>query len=351
MDVTINGLRYRESLKTSDKREAATLEKKRIAEIEQGKGSSKSGRQFARLPFEQAATEYIEGRNLHISTRTHQLDRERMKPLLKFFEKPLLRIRVEDIASYQRKRLEDNVSGRTVNMEIGVLRGMMKKAKVWNMIAEDVRMFPEDQKPIGKVLVAEQKQKLLETAASRDSWMVAYNAAVLAANTTCRGVELKHLRWTNVEFENREIHICRSKNETGHRRIPLNNEALQALLRLWGRAQIIGSTALEHHVFPSCEKGNIDPTRPQKSWRTAWRNLTEKAGLKGFRFHDLRHQAITELAETGISDQTLMSIAGHMSRRMLEHYSHIRMKAKREAVDALNRPPARPLQPAATHVQ
>jgi hypothetical protein len=164
--------------------------RRNASEIQQGKGASKSGRSFARLPFEQAAAVYVEARKLHVSARTHQLDRERLKPLLKFFSKPLLRIRTEDISSYQRKRLEDEVSGRTINMEIGVLRGMMKKAKVWNIVAEDVQMFPENEKPIAKVLAAEQKQKLLDTAASRDSWMVAYNAAVLAANTTCRGVEL-----------------------------------------------------------------------------------------------------------------------------------------------------------------
>ncbi len=55
----------------------------------------------------------------------------------------------------------------------------------------------------------------------------------------------------------------------------------------------------------------------------------------GFRFHDLRHQAITEMAEAGASDATLMALAGHMSRRMLEHYSHVRMAAKRTALDKL----------------
>src|SRR5262245_50960646 len=93
MDVTINGLRYRESLKTSDKREAATLENRRIAEIQQGQGASKSGRQFARMPFNEAAQEYIDTRKPHVSPRTHQLDTERMKPLKKYFEKPPLRIR------------------------------------------------------------------------------------------------------------------------------------------------------------------------------------------------------------------------------------------------------------------
>ena len=57
------------------------------------------------------------------------------------------------------------------------------------------------------------------------------------------------------------------------------------------------------------------------------------ADLKGFRFHDLRHTTITELAEAGASDATLMAIAGHVTRRMLEHYSHVRMQAKRAAVD------------------
>jgi integrase len=57
--------------------------------------------------------------------------------------------------------------------------------------------------------------------------------------------------------------------------------------------------------------------------------------FRGFRFHDLRHQVITELAEAGAPDATLMALAGHMSRRMLEHYSHVRTAAKRSAVELL----------------
>jgi integrase len=53
------------------------------------------------------------------------------------------------------------------------------------------------------------------------------------------------------------------------------------------------------------------------------------------RFHVLRHQAITELAEAGASDATLMAVAGHMSRRMMEHYSHVRKHAKRDALAKL----------------
>ncbi len=38
----------------------------------------------------------------------------------------------------------------------------------------------------------------------------------------------------------------------------------------------------------------------------------------------------------GVADHVLESISGHLSRRMLEHYSHIRLKAKRDALDALD---------------
>jgi intergrase/recombinase len=54
--------------------------------------------------------------------------------------------------------------------------------------------------------------------------------------------------------------------------------------------------------------------------------------------HHLRHTVITELAELGIADHVLESISGHLSRRMLEHYSHIRIDAKRQALDALDAP-------------
>ena len=66
---------------------------------------------------------------------------------------------------------------------------------------------------------------------------------------------------------------------------------------------------------------------------TAWKRAA--APIRGLRFHDLRHQAITEMAEAGASDATLMAVAGHMSRRMLEHYSHVRMAAKRTPLEKL----------------
>jgi integrase len=366
LDVTVHGVRYREALGTTDRREAKNLEKRRVAEISQGKGASNVGKDFARRSFSLAADQFLEERKPHVAESTCQLERNLLYPLRRAFgETPLRRINAEMIAAYQRGR-RGTVSGRTLNMEVGVLRRLMKRAKLWSRVAEDVKLDREGTCPIAKVLTAEQKQLLFETAASNDNWLVAYCAAVLAVNTTCRGIELKHLRWSDVDLFDQSATINRSKTAAGRRSIPLNGDALAALARLRRRAEILECAEQEHFVFPACERNQIDPTRPQKTWRTAWRALVGAAAkaagrktaaealangkgiggakavwrraaapIKGLRFHDLRHQAITELAENGASDATLMAVAGHLSREMMEHYSHARMAAKREAIGKL----------------
>lgn len=47
------------------------------------------------------------------------------------------------------------------------------------------------------------------------------------------------------------------------------------------------------------------------------------------------HTLVTELAELGADDEVIMSIAGHVSRAMLSRYSHVRMEAKRRALDEI----------------
>jgi len=124
--------------------------------------------------------------------------------------------------------------------------------------------------------------------------------------------------------------------------------AASALARLRRRAESFGPVE-GHYVFAAFRPKftfsgkrvvgyavtKWDPTRHVGSWRSAWRTRTRKAGLQGFRFHDMRHCAITQLAEGGASDATIMSVAGHVSKRMLERYSHVRMDAKRRALEAL----------------
>ena len=213
----------------------------------------------------------------------------------------------------------------------------------------------------------EEQAELLRTALRRPESQRLRCAVVLALNTTMRSAELKHLRWQDLDLLERVITVRRSKTDAGKREIPLNDYAFVAVGQLWEQAQQQGSGQPEHFVFPACENGNLDPSQPQKTWRTAWRTVTRavhcpkcgrvqspadvcrtreckaemkdvKSPLAGLRFHDLRHSSITMLAEGNASEQTIRSIAGHLSWRMLEHYSHIRKEAKVRALAALCRP-------------
>ena len=87
-------------------------------------------------------------------------------------------------------------------------------------------------------------------------------------------------------------------------------------------------------------KGPSQPTRPMVTLKTSWSNVRDAANVKG-RWHDNRHTLITDLAERGAGEETIRDIAGHVSKQMLKHYTHIRMQAKRDALESIvPKPPA-----------
>jgi len=62
LDVTIHGVRYREALNTTDKRQAKELEKNRIVEIKQRNNACNTGREFTRKSFHEAVKVHLEER-------------------------------------------------------------------------------------------------------------------------------------------------------------------------------------------------------------------------------------------------------------------------------------------------
>jgi len=186
---------------------------------------------------------------------------------------------------------------------------------------------------------------------SNPDWEAALLAAVVAANTACRSWEIKSLRIGDVDLNasNPKLLVRRenTKSNAGAREIELNGLALWAIKRLIERAAKLGATEPEHYLLPADLsrhtkssdplKGlrGYDPTRHQQSWRTAWRKMTQAAGLSHIHFHDLRHTAITRGREQGVHIGILKAIAGHMDSRMVEYYSHIGTGMKRDAVERI----------------
>jgi len=364
-DFTVNGQRFRQSLDTSDWREAQSREKERIAQASEGKITPKA-QAFCRFGFTTAAKRHLEDRTPHLAPKSVETEEERLKPLQAYLrEMSLLQISSDTLRAYISERRKKGVANKTINLEIAVVRGVMKRAKRWHLFADDIKPLPVSHQ-VGRALRREQKTDLTRLASTNASWENARLAMTLALNTTMRSCEVKGLQWRDVDFIEKTLTIRHSKTDAGRRVIPLNRVAWQAIVELYHRSEQANAREANHFVFPACENGKIDPTNPQKSWRSAWRSLTRsvkcpacgkgqrpaeacsnekckadirnlKSTFSGLRFHDLRHHAITELAESQASDQTIMAIAGHVSQEMLQHYSHIRLEAKREAVEALSK--------------
>jgi len=364
-DFTVNGQRFRQSLDTSDWREAQSREKERIAQASEGKITPKA-QGFCRLGFTTAAKRHLEDRTPQLAPKSVETEEERLKPLQTYFkEMPLLQINADTLRTYISERRKKGVANKTINLEIAVVRGVLRRAKRWHLLADDIKPLPVKHQ-VGRALRREQKTDLARLASINPSWENARLAMTLALNTTMRSCEVKGLQWRDVDFMEKILTIRHSKTDAGRRVIPLNRVAWDAIVELYHRAEKVNGREPNHFVFPACENGQIDPSKPQKSWRSAWRSLTRtvecpacgrlqrpaetcsndectadirmvRSAFSGLRFHDLRHHAITELAESQASDQTIMAIAGHVSQEMLQHYSHIRLEAKREAVEALSK--------------
>jgi hypothetical protein len=80
-----------------------------------------------------------------------------------------------------------------------------------------------------------------------------------------------------------------------------------------------------------------DPGTPIAGWKSSWTSCRAVAKLS-CRWHDLRHTFISRMGENNVADQTLLALAGQLSRRVLERYSHARNESKRAAVKLLDLP-------------
>jgi integrase len=334
--------RWRElSTRTRNYQEARKVRQ----EVTEAQRSGQLPTDLAKCPFNKVALDWLEGRRVTVAPKTFSSDTGRLKPLLRAFGGRRLEELVSNggalLRAYQLNRAK-SVGPRTVNMELTVARLILKSARSWRQVADDIRPLREPSSGPGRALAPDDERRLWQVAASKPEWTVAYWCGLLAVNTAMRGGEIKHLRLGDVDLASRLLTIRRGKTAAALRVVPLNSGAEWALLRLVERATRLGASAPDHHLLPArISTERYDVTRPQLSFRSAWRKLTRAAGLRGLRFHDLRHHSITRLAEAGVADGTLMALVGHVSRRMLDHYSHIRVQAKRDAVQLLE-PKAEP---------
>lgn len=328
--------RIRESAKTGRKTIAVEYEKQRRLELE---------RAYAGLPTEQAGRRvhcvsdlvktFLETFHVNHRSKTVVSAKGRLKHVKRLLGNVLLSDLTEDrIRRYIDARLSEGMTGRTVNMELQHLAQAI--GREWGELWPRVRKL-EERQDVGRALSPDEERRLLDAIPQVKHSPLIGPFVRLALLSGMRAEEIRTLRWSQCDFERRVITVGQAKTAAGSgREIPMNAQ-LYAVLSTHASwyAGKFGQARPSWCVFPWGAPQPCDPSKPTTSFKHAWETLREAAGVS-CRFHDLRHSFATSLAEAGVPESTMLALMGHMSRRMLERYSHIRLKAKREAMDAVS---------------
>jgi integrase len=166
---------------------------------------------------------------------------------------------------------------------------------------------PKEGKPRDRRLTENEWAALVkECNKSRNTWLVA--AVTFAVETAMRQGEMLSLEWKNIDKKRHlALLLDIDKIKTGEQRaVPLSSRALSALEGL--------PRDMKGKVFP-CERLTL--TR-------ALSRACARAGIEDYRWHDLRHEAISRLAERGdFTVLELAAVSGHKTLQMLKRYTHL----------------------------
>ncbi len=127
------------------------------------------------------------------------------------------------------------------------------------------------------------------------------------------------MRWERVDFEQRLIQVIESKTDAGERVVPMFGSARQVLLEQKARSRF---KEPQHFVFSTAAGAALDA---QNFMVREFYGAMKRANMeKQFRFHGLRHYAVSCLVQQGANVLLVSRVAGHSRPSMtLDVYSHL----------------------------
>jgi integrase len=239
MDFVFHGQRIRETTGMTSKTRAKDVEDKRKNDLKDGSAGIRKQQQPRLLSV--AAEEWLEMKKATLAPRSVIIEKANLAHLLPELGKMLVcDIDDTDVARYQRKRLKEEASPKTVNLEIGTLRAILKRSGQWARLQPKVNMLAT-RDDIGRAINPEEEAALLQACGkSRSRSLVPF--VTLAIETGARYGTIRTLQWGCVDFENRCLKWGKDKTSAGTGRIIpqlLGNTlpgAQAGALRLPGRA-------------------------------------------------------------------------------------------------------------------
>ena len=179
--------------------------------------------------------------------------------------------------------------------------------KGWSNPCQHLELKPERNEVVR--FLSDSERSSLLAACRASTWPRLYLLVLMGLTTGARRGELEALRWRDVDLERAEAAVHRSKN--GDRKtLVLVPAVVDELLLHKGADSSL--------LFPSTRRPdvayNFDP---------AWNRALKAAGVKAFRFHDLRHSCASALAQSGASLLEIAEVLGHRQLSVTKRYSHL----------------------------
>jgi len=245
-----------------------------------------------------------------------------------------------EVLGYQSARLKELAAPKSINEEVRFLLTMMAESGdvLRVRLRKQKKLKLPSRRKIGKAYEPEEIQQMQQLSRKSRSPHI-HLALTMALNAGMRDSEIKSLAWSQIHLDKNFIQVGESKTAAGEgRTIPINSALQQAIADYvaW-YLEKFKETRQEWFVFPFGKPRPWDPTRHVTTIKTAWQNIRANAKVTG-RWHDHRHTLITQLAESGAGEETIRQIVGHVSKDVLRDYLHVRMKAKRDALESISRP-------------
>lgn len=203
--------------------------------------------------------------------------------------------------------------------------------------------LPKMNKKEIQILSNKEKQKLEKYCIEQNS--LKSLGILICLNTGLRVGEVCALRWENVDFETRRIHVEKTieriyskeenktiviidtpKSITSVRTIPINSKLYNILKQIRGKSKktdfvLTGSS--EHYVEP-------------RNYQYHFKEILKRSKVKKYKFHTLRHTFATNCIEAGMDIKSLSEILGHADVSItLNIYVHSSDKAKRKYLEKI----------------
>lgn len=241
-------------------------------------------------------------------------------------KKPLEEITAADVEVFrsQRKHPKGKLSSlSTVNNDHAILKHCLSLAERRGYISHNAAKrvpLPTPDNERDRILTPEEWDILYQAAADhlKPVLLVAFHLGM-------RQGEILNLTWDRVDLKGGFITLRGKDTKAKEGRVvpmtPLISEALRTLKKV---RQL-------HCPFVFLYEGHS-----VQEIKSSFKGACRRAGIKNFRFHDLRHCAATNLRRAGVDTLTAMKIVGHKSEKMHRRYNSVSQADLIQATQKLN---------------